>query len=361
MPENPTPDPISQLESLRPGGLVVNPLPADEVRRRGDRRRRTRRTLTSLAAAAVVMGVVVPVALLNGNGEPAGSPPLVGSPSATPTSSPSSAPAPSSTPTQASPPASAAPPTTITFPGNGLSISDPADVDKLTGTTPAFQAFMADQVRRAQRAGQQCPDATHGVTVQKYSSAGYAYGGYNDCGGYTALWVDHDDSWQEGYGSQDAWDCDTLTYFGIPRSFVGECFDEQSENFGPKTYAGLRLGMTRAQVTAAGSTVRGGSSTSCGSLFLQYQQKVPHQVDGYVSPTKGLVDIAARPGVKTAEGIGLGSSLQKVRAAYPDAVINDVSGILVPHGDGTELQITVDRKNIVQTMSLRTIDQDCFD
>ncbi|WP_193613947.1 hypothetical protein [Nocardioides lijunqiniae] len=63
------PDPISELESFDPGGPVT-PLPAAEVRRRGDRHRRRRTAGVALAAAAAVAVVATGGALLFG-GDPA--------------------------------------------------------------------------------------------------------------------------------------------------------------------------------------------------------------------------------------------------------------------------------------------------
>jgi len=60
------PDPINELESHGTQVLDVNPLPAAEVRRRGDRMRRRQAVLVSVGAAAAVAVVVAPLAVLAG-------------------------------------------------------------------------------------------------------------------------------------------------------------------------------------------------------------------------------------------------------------------------------------------------------
>ena len=62
-------DPIRDLDDLE---LGMTPLPADEVRRRGDRRRRRTAVLATVAAGVAVAAVVVPVAVLAGGGDDAG-------------------------------------------------------------------------------------------------------------------------------------------------------------------------------------------------------------------------------------------------------------------------------------------------
>ena len=63
-------DPIRDLENFSPGGPSMAPLPAREVRRRGDRMRRRRTAALSVAGAAAVAAVIAtPLALADGNGD----------------------------------------------------------------------------------------------------------------------------------------------------------------------------------------------------------------------------------------------------------------------------------------------------
>ncbi len=59
-------DPIEELENFTVPGPPMNPLPAAEVRRRGNRIRRRNTALAGAAAVAVLAAVVTPVALLAG-------------------------------------------------------------------------------------------------------------------------------------------------------------------------------------------------------------------------------------------------------------------------------------------------------
>src|SRR4051812_9212916 len=236
-------DPIRDLESFGTGGVTMTPIPASEVRRLGNRRRARRRTTAVVAGAVVaVLAIGVPVALTHG-GDARGSG-YIADQTPTPTSAATQQPSPTATASDsATAPETPATPQVITYPGIGIEVSAAADADKLTGTSAEFKAFIADQAEKAAADGGSCPDAAHGVAVHKYSSAGYAVGSVNSRGGYVALWVIHDNTWQEGYGTQDVWDCAVLNYYGVPHSFAGDCFNYTGD-FGPSKVQGLRLGMS---------------------------------------------------------------------------------------------------------------------
>lgn len=348
MPEHST-DPIRALEDFRPGALGHPPLDPTEVRRLGDRRRTRRHTLVGVAAAVAVLAAVVPVAVLAAGDDTGGRSPEFAPAPPSPTSTPSPS-------TKTATPA----PGVITFPGNGLELDDPGEVDELEGTTPAFRAYIKQVIIQTQADGESCPDAFHGVTVQKYSSAGYAIGGVNACGGYVALWVQRDGVWQEGMGTQDGWDCDTLSYLDVPVSFAGEC-SQESGSFGPDAVGDIRLGMTEAQIEAAGGTVTDSpGGESCRGLLFPYQLPVENRTDGSFSERRGLVAMFARPGMKTPERIGLGSSLDKVRAAYPQGQLGENGYWVVPLGGDTEYQFGIEADDTVGEVVFTRTDQDCF-
>lgn len=295
-------DPIHLLEHFGNGGVDVAPLDPAQVRRLGDRRRTRRRAAVVVAAAAVVVAAVVPIAVLNGHDDAA--PPITDH---------SGGPTPAPTPT-AGPTTTAAPEHITTYPEPGITVVTTSDVDKLTGTSPAFKAFIADQ---ASRAAATCPDAAHAITVTKYSSAGYAIGGVNSCGGYAALWTQHDGTWGEGQATQDGWDCDALAYLEVPRSFAGDCIDEAG-SFGLRGAGGPEPGMTRAQAEAAGVRITDDAAAP-PCVATQYAAAVVPADDtrGLFSPHDGLVQVAMTSAMKTAEGVGLGTPRSKVLAAYP--------------------------------------------
>jgi hypothetical protein len=82
-------DPIRDLENFSTGGTPMTPLPAAEVRRRGDRLRRRNTTLLSVAGAVAVAAVVATPLALRGGADDAGHDPgfATSSPSASVTTS----------------------------------------------------------------------------------------------------------------------------------------------------------------------------------------------------------------------------------------------------------------------------------
>jgi hypothetical protein len=302
-------DPFRELENFGSGGIVTTPLEPSEVRRLGNKHRTQRRARIAGAVAAVLVAAVVPVAVIASQGDGKAAPSPTDKPSAT---------------------VSPAAPKVVTYPGNGVMVSSPQESDKLTGTSVDFQSFIGDQARQAQESGAACPDAAHGVTVTKWSSAGYAVGDYNDCGGYQALWVDLDGTWVQGAGGNDVWNCTTLDYLAVPRDFAGECAAEAG-GFGPAGTANYQLGMSPAQIVAAGGSVGATvAGTSCGRLY-EYEQpsSAPNGIDGLLREDVGLVQINARPDDITPERISLGSTYAQTKAAYP-ALHRDAEGWVVP-------------------------------
>jgi hypothetical protein len=362
MPEH-TNDPIQDLENFGTGGLAVTPLDPAQVRRLGDRRRNRRRGALAMAAAVVaIAGTITPIALLSGHDS--SKPPITHTPSPSPSGPIQPSPTEPAQPSPSEPTVTAPSGEDITYPGNGIEIQTVSDTEKLTGTTAEFRDFIAHQLQKAAAAGASCPGAAHSVTVQKYSPAGYAIGGVNSCGGYAALWVlgtpDEDPAdaqWQEGMGTQDAWDCDTLSYLGVPTSFAGQCFDE-SGDFGPTGTGGVDLGMTAAEVEAAGGTVQSGGDGACSTMVLPYFDARPNSTDGYLDPDHKVVMLAGRPGVKTPEKVGLGSSKAKVKAAYPTGQLSGGYWV-VPLGHGTEYEFGLNGGDAVTEMLLADARQPC--
>ncbi|MCW2766051.1 MAG: hypothetical protein JWO11_2010 [Nocardioides sp.] len=77
------PDPIEQLENFNQQGLHVNPLPASEVRRRGDRMRRRNTALATVGTiAAAVIVIATPLAVV-ANHDTDGAPPIAPQPTRT--------------------------------------------------------------------------------------------------------------------------------------------------------------------------------------------------------------------------------------------------------------------------------------
>jgi len=109
-----------------------------------------------------------------------------------------------------------------------LFIEKPADVEKLTGTSPEFKSFIADQVANlTPPAG--ANDCQVGVGVAIYDPAGFARGGVNACGGYAALWGIQDGKWKELIGTQDLWACADLRKYKVPSTIADTCYESMKE------------------------------------------------------------------------------------------------------------------------------------
>jgi hypothetical protein len=339
MPER-TPDPIQQLEHFGTGGLTVTPLDPAQVRRLGDRRRHRRRSaLVLVASVAAVAAVATPVALSSGDH---GSGPG-------PTTTTSATPTPSASPRTAVP--------TLTYPPPGIEVRSATEVSKLEGTSEEFKAFVAGVWQKD--ADQGCP--TPLVTVSKYSSAGYALGAVGGCGGYVALWTAQDGHWTEALATQDEWLCGDLTRLDIPESFAGECYGPK-EVLGPEEDYGLRLGMTMDEVRAAGGTVSpsgGGLGDYCRTVNPKGAPATSNpngttSTLGYLSldPDRGVVALFAQKNQVTPRGIRIGSSLDDVKSAYPEATRSGFGSYYVRIDDSSKYRFDIGQDQTVSEISL---------
>lgn len=326
----------------------MNPLDPATVRRLGDQRRRRQNTMYGVIAAVVVTAAVIPTALIATKGDGKASPPPF-THSTSPDPTPTTVPEPT--------------PTTITFPGNGVEVTTASDVDKLTGTSDAFKAFIAETLAKAVQDSSSCPDAAHGVDVEKYDSSGFALGGVNTCGGYAALWTIQDGTWKEALGTQDEWICGDLTRFSVPDGFAGECYGPK-ELFGPDEDGGLRLGMSADEVRAAGGTVTPG--TGCSEVAPKGITSPDKSPLGYLSPTagKGVVALFAQHDQVTPRGIGRSSTFTDAKKAYPEGHLRTQDGSwTVEISPGVELRFSPagDGGDRVTSVALVDVSQDCFE
>jgi len=133
---------------------------------------------------------------------------------------------------------------------------------------------------------------------------------------------------------------------------------------GPGGFAGLRLGMSADEVRATdeaelhedvGGLCR--TFTLTGDLPAADAES---ETDGFVSKKYGLVAVFARPGLSTPEGLGEGSTVAELRAAYA-AGDSETGWFRVPLGGGREYEFGVGPGNVVESLSIRLIKQDCFE
>ncbi|MCP2165707.1 hypothetical protein [Goodfellowiella coeruleoviolacea] len=141
---------------------------------------------------------------------------------------------------------------------------------------------------------------------------------------------------------------------------------------GPDGLGALRLGMAEDQASATGLIrVQGEATSQCSNAVLVGQPTDQRTAENFVaiSAKLGVAIISVTdPAVRTPEGIGLGSTLDQVKAAYPGSAsaFDDPSfadqrrtNIPVPgstHGAVYRVQASGDT---VDSLALQLSDQDC--
>lgn len=139
---------------------------------------------------------------------------------------------------------------------------------------------------------------------------------------------------------------------------------------GPTGYGALQLGMTPAQAAATKLiTAPAGRTDGCWRYAHLNGSPATGQsdIDGrlFFSATLGLAAIYAYPGVKTPEGITVGSTIDEVLRAYPSwkTVHGDSEGrgyVRVPGNDKAAYRIEVGGGKVTQ-LSLQLDNQDCYE
>ncbi|MFC4016162.1 hypothetical protein ACFOY2_53755 [Nonomuraea purpurea] len=95
---------------------------------------------------------------------------------------------------------------------------------------------------------------------------------------------------------------------------------------GPYGYGAVKLGMTAKQANATGDVVRKmPSNGGCSGWDLRKFPTPKDSVGIYISPNVGLAAVFAAKGMKTPEGIEIGSTAKQLKAAYPH-IRKDVHG-----------------------------------
>lgn len=133
---------------------------------------------------------------------------------------------------------------------------------------------------------------------------------------------------------------------------------------GPDGYGALKLGMSRSAALASGvlSPAKPVASdpAGCTGHDIVGHATGADSVGVYVSPTQGVVQIAATAGWRTPERIGIGASKAQVRAAYPDLVVNtNGAHASVPGNARAVYRFNLDPAGKVTVFELALAHQEC--
>lgn len=410
-------DPIEELRSLA-RDIHSTPLPSAEIRRRGDRDRRRRRIVSAVAAAAVVTLVAsggLAIAGTDTTSAPVAPATDGGAPSGTADARPTADEIPDDFPLTAGlprPGGDIAPFTWSDKPTEPLRAvacegDEPLTVDDrridslrvemrapdasawrhlllFEDEAAAEQAFAEAQSRGANCAEASPADGGDGVSEVRWEQEHRTHGGADDVltvrglvyatGTDTrvpgrnvaevvqvgrALLVAHfdDAASTQGDDREMLLDATVDTLADAMCAFADGCGPAPARVIGPDGLGDLRLGMSRAEIEAAGATV--GRGEGCTGFTAPGYRPREGAVDGWVSERYGLVGISARPGVRTPEGIGLGSTASQVAAAYPDAQSAGTGLTYVRVSPGVSYSIGIVDRTVV-SLALVLDKQDCF-
>ncbi|MCW2791822.1 MAG: hypothetical protein JWO76_920 [Nocardioides sp.] len=134
---------------------------------------------------------------------------------------------------------------------------------------------------------------------------------------------------------------------------------------GPRGVGALRLGMTAREVAGTGTarSAQGSSedgwSRGCHLLFYRPNQlgrTAGNTLNGTVSARQGLEQLYATHRMVTPEGIGIGSTLQDVRAAYDRPGVDYGDRVTVRASRLSVYRIQLDREVTSIVLELRRVE-----
>ncbi|SEM94593.1 hypothetical protein [Nonomuraea pusilla] len=135
-------------------------------------------------------------------------------------------------------------------------------------------------------------------------------------------------------------------------------------SFGPYGYGGVRLGMSAKTAKATGKVVaKGGSAPSptCTAWDLKAHPTGRDSVGLFISKKHGVAVIFAPKGARTPQGIGLGSTKQQLKRAYPNlkTAASGYPYVTVPGNPKAYFSFLLNAKGTIYEMALGLPQQDC--
>ncbi|WP_336204514.1 hypothetical protein [Nonomuraea sp. LPB2021202275-12-8] len=131
---------------------------------------------------------------------------------------------------------------------------------------------------------------------------------------------------------------------------------------GPYGYGKVKLGMSAKKARATGRIVfkLAGGEGSCSGWDLKAHPSGRNSVGLYISRKRGVAVIFAPKGVRTPEGIGIGSTMSQVKRAYPRLKTSMTGGhsVSVP-GNSKAYYAFFESKGRLEGVALGLDSQDC--
>jgi hypothetical protein len=145
-------------------------------------------------------------------------------------------------------------------------------------------------------------------------------------------------------------------------SGAGAAAAQAKPTLGPYGYGAVKLGMTAKQAKATGAIVKKmPGNGGCSGWDLKRFPTPKNSVGLYISPTVGVAGIFAQKGMRTPEGIRLGSTFKQVKAAYPRvAKVTDGLYVAKVPGNKKANYIFSVLKGKVAEFGIALNNQDCF-
>ncbi|MFC3985800.1 hypothetical protein [Streptosporangium jomthongense] len=131
---------------------------------------------------------------------------------------------------------------------------------------------------------------------------------------------------------------------------------------GPYGYGAVKLGMTVTQAKKTGGVVKKLSGDGgCSGWDLKDFPTPKDSVGVFISPKVGLAAIFAAKGMRTPEGVGIGSTAKQMKTAYPHIRkdVHDFYVITVPGNKKAYYTFGVTRGKVTE-YGIALNEQDCF-